>query len=126
MDSLRERHDFISLRDKGVKQVTRYFILQARNTTHDAPPQYGLTASKKIGNAVVRNRARRRLRALVRLHLTEKARVGWHYGLIARYPLPEAPFQELETAFCKAISLIHDTKPSTPYKPLKKNGKKGR
>ena len=48
----------------------------------------GFTASKKIGNAVLRNRAKRRLRALAREVLPRLARPGWDYVLVAR---PEPP-----------------------------------
>ena len=108
IESLRKRHEFLSLRDRGLKEVTRYFVMQARDTKQPDAPLYGLTASKKIGNAVTRNRARRRLRALVRLHLAPQARMGWHYGLIARYSLGEAPFEALESSFVKALQKLHD------------------
>ena len=107
MDTIRKRHAFLSLRDKGVKKVTKPFILQARTLETDEPPRFGLTASKKIGNAVRRNRARRRMRALVRLHLSDKARIGHHYGLIARFDMADAPFDMLETEFLAAIEMVH-------------------
>jgi ribonuclease P protein component len=44
----------------------------------------GFTASKKVGNAVMRNRAKRRLRALAREVLAQEARPGWDYVLVAR------------------------------------------
>ena len=107
IDTIRHRHEFLSLRDKGVKKVTKPFILQARHTASDEAPRFGLTASKKIGNAVRRNRARRRMRALVRLHLADKARAGHHYGLIARFDMPDASFDELEAGFLVAIEAVH-------------------
>ena len=107
IDTIRNRHAFLSLRDKGVKKVTKPFILQARALGTDEPPRFGLTASKKIGNAVRRNRARRRMRALVRLHLADSARMGHHYGLIARFDMPDAPFDVLETEFLAAIETVH-------------------
>ena len=108
IESLRKRHEFLSLRDKGHKEVTRFFVMQARDTKQPHPALYGLTASKKIGNAVVRNRARRRLRALVRMHLAPHGRAGWHYGLIARYALADAPFRALEDSFISALQKLHD------------------
>jgi len=107
LDTIRNRHAFLSLRDKGVKKVTKPFILQARSLDTNEPARFGLTASKKIGNAVRRNRARRRMRALVRLQLADKARRGHHYGLIARFDMPDAPFEALETAFLAAIDTVH-------------------
>ena len=107
MKTIRKRHEFIALRDKGVKKVSKAFILQARPIADDIPPLYGLTASKKIGNAVVRNRARRRMRALVRTHLAAKARIGYHYGLIARFAIADMPYAQLEAHFCEAIDAVH-------------------
>lgn len=107
MESMKKRHEFLALRDKGVKQVTKPFILQARDLSNGDVPRYGLTASKKIGNAVRRNRARRRMRALVRHHLATQARAGYHYGMIARFDMPDAPFEMLETAFLAAIEAVH-------------------
>ena len=107
IETIRKRYDFLALRDKGVKTVAKPFILQARDLASDELPRFGLTASEKIGNAVRRNRARRRMRALVRLHLADKARRGHHYGLIARFDMPDAPFEALETAFLAAIDTVH-------------------
>ena len=107
MDSIRNRYEFIALRDKGLKQVCAHFILQGRFVSDETVPAFGLTASKKIGNAVRRNRARRRLRALAVAHLSYGARPGWHYGLIARYRVCEAPFATLEAEFCQALASLH-------------------
>ena len=108
IETIRKRYDFLALRDKGVKTVAKPFILQARDLAADAQPRFGLTASKKIGNAVRRNRARRRMRALVRLHLSAQARRGYHYGMIARFDMADAPFAELETLFQQAIDHVHN------------------
>ena len=107
LSSIRKRHEFLALRDKGLKKVTRPFILQAYDLHGQQAPRYGLTASKKIGNAVRRNRARRRMRALVRLHLTDAARPGYHYGLIARFDLPDMAFDRLEAEFVAALAAVH-------------------
>ena len=107
MQTIRARHAFLTLRDRGVKKVTKSFILQAYHAASDEVPRYGLTASKKIGNAVRRNRARRRMRALVRLHLQSTARQGYHYGLIARFDIADKPFAEIEAAFIEAIETVH-------------------
>ena len=117
MNSLAKRYEFTRLRDKGRKQVTSFFILQAFDHQDDRAPRYGLTASKKIGNAVRRNKARRRLRALVHNHLLNNARAGFDYGLIARFDCPDADYQQIEQAFEKALIKLHhqfDTKSSKP------------
>jgi ribonuclease P protein component len=55
----------------------------------------GITASKKVGNAVVRNRARRRLRAVARQVLPARGTPGYDYVLIARASTPSRPFAAL-------------------------------
>ena len=61
------------------------FLLQARDRRDDsAVIRVGFTASKKVGNAVTRNRAKRRLRALARTVLAGQGQPGWDYVLVAR------------------------------------------
>ena len=71
----------------------------------------GFTASKKIGNAVMRNRAKRRLRALVRDVLPTLAQPGWDYVLVAR---PEAtvtrPFSSLCEDLRMAVASVHQAR----------------
>jgi ribonuclease P protein component len=67
------------------KQGMPGFLLQARDRQDgEAAVRVGFTASKKIGNAVARNRAKRRMRALAREVLAPLARAGWDYVLVAR------------------------------------------
>jgi ribonuclease P protein component len=70
----------------------------------------GFTASKKIGNAVLRNRAKRRLRALAREILAATGRPGWDYVLVAR---PEATvsraYADLKADLQRAVQSVHRT-----------------
>jgi ribonuclease P protein component len=91
------------------RQGTGGFLLQARNRADgEAGVRVGFTASKKIGNAVLRNRAKRRLRALAREVLAGRARPGWDYVLVAR---PEATvtrsYAELCTDLEAALASVH-------------------
>ena len=82
------RRDFLRVQAAGRKQVTPGFILQmaplpeGQASQHN--PRVGFTASKKVGNAVARNRARRRLRALAREVLAPLAASGFDFVLIGR------------------------------------------
>jgi len=82
------RRDFLRVQAAGRKQVTPGFILQAaplpEGPGSDSAPRVGFTASKKVGNAVARNRARRRLRALAREVLAPLAAPGFDFVLIGR------------------------------------------
>ena len=77
------RKDFLAAaRAKRVN--TPAFVLQIRNRGDAAPARVGFTCSKKVGNAVARNRAKRRLREIARLALTPLAKTGHDYVLIGR------------------------------------------
>ena len=70
----------------------------------------GLTASVKLGGAVVRNRCRRRLREVYRLHAGQ-LRQGWDIILVARGRTATVPWQELNRTFerlCKKLDLLED------------------
>jgi ribonuclease P protein component len=64
-------------------------------TPDTGPPRVGFTASRKVGNAVVRNRARRRLKAAADAVLAARARPGTDYVLIARAATPSRPYADL-------------------------------
>jgi len=83
--------------------VTPGLILQACRQVGDTGPlRVGYTASRRVGGAVQRNRARRRLRAAVAAVMPQHARTGHDYVLVARAATVGRPFdalvQDLETA----------------------------
>ena len=87
IQTLAKRSDFLAAA-RARHRATPGFVVQARQrTTPDAataPIRVGFTCSKKVGNAVARNRAKRRLRAIARAVLPEHGRAGWDYVLIGR------------------------------------------
>jgi ribonuclease P protein component len=106
LERLKRRPDFLRVADGRRKWVTPGFILQtlARAPTDDACDaiRVGFTATRKIGNAVIRNRARRRLRAAAASVMAHHAVAGFDYVLIARSGTPGRPYaalvDDLETA----------------------------
>ena len=107
-ETMQHRPDFLRTA-QGRRQGTGSFLLQGRPRNDDRSlVRIGFTASKKIGNAVARNRAKRRMRALARALLPELARAGWDYVLVAK---PDATvsrdFKEMLADLATALRSVH-------------------
>ncbi len=70
----------------------------------------GYTASKKVGNAVLRNKAKRRMRELVKQVFTKSGRIGYDYVLIARPGITQASFKDLIRDLKWSLKRLHDDK----------------
>lgn len=86
--------------------------LTAEKSTGEEPTgataRVGFTCSKKVGNAVARNRAKRRLRAAARAVLASGARPGWDYVLIGRPGVTAThPFDQLCDDLRSALESVH-------------------
>lgn len=108
LTTLARRADFLAAA-KARKQGTDGLLLQARaRGDGDPAARVGFTASKKIGNAVARNRAKRRLRALAQAVLAPAARPGWDYVLVARPAATIArPWAALMADLSFAVTQVH-------------------
>ncbi len=112
--TLTKRADFLRAA-KGRRQGMPGFLLQARQRGVDeADPsaiRVGFTCSRKLGNAVARNRAKRRLREIARVILPLHGRPGWDYVLVGR---PEATatrdLEEMKADLMRALDRIHGSK----------------
>jgi len=83
LERLKQRKDFLRL--AHAKRVhSTSFVLQARDRGDAQVLRVGFTCSKKVGNAVARNRAKRRLREIARLILPRFGQAGYDYVLIGR------------------------------------------
>jgi ribonuclease P protein component len=95
---LKNRADFLRVAAGRHRAVRPAFIVQAAPPTEDASGtsvRVGFTASRKVGNAVVRNRAKRRLRAIAAEVLPQMGHPGTDYVLVARATANERPYAEL-------------------------------
>lgn len=108
---LTRRADFLRAA-QARRHGTPGFLLQARRRDLAEAPadltRVGFTCSKKLGNAVTRNRAKRRLRAIARAVLPRAGRPGWDYVLVGR---PEATvgrdFAAMTADLDAALARIH-------------------
>jgi ribonuclease P protein component len=107
MERMRQRADFLAAA-AGAKASGSAFTLQARRRADEGPPRVGFTVSKKVGNAVERNRVRRRLREMVRLAPAGRLQAGHDYVLIGRRAALAAPFGQMRQELDAALGRIHD------------------
>ncbi len=106
---LRKRTEFLRVA-KGRRFFTPAFALQAASRLPAEtvePPGFGLTITKKTGNAVVRNRIRRRLRAALKCAPAIDAKPGCDYVIVARREALARPFTGLMTDIEQAVAAIN-------------------
>jgi ribonuclease P protein component len=100
---LKKRAAFLAVAATGKKWVAPGLVVQFGTRREAFGVRYGLTASKKVGNAVERNRARRRLRALAREILLSEAKPDRDYVLIARAGTLRRAYKDLQADLRTAL-----------------------
>ena len=103
---LTRRADFV-LCSKHAWKARKTVVVQLRDRGDDGLPRVGFTASKKVGNAVARNRAKRRLREAAKAVLVPVAKPGHDYVVVARPDTPTASWQRLLDDLEKALLTLH-------------------
>ena len=83
IDKITKRSDYLRA-SKSKYFRSNSFIIQFYNRVDDLEPRYGVTATKKIGNAIKRNKAKRRIRNLVKDLLPKYGKNGYDYVFIAK------------------------------------------
>jgi len=100
---LKSRPQFLAVRE-GEKRRGGFFLLEMLDRKlADADPRVGFTVTKKHGNAVERNRMRRRLKEAVRLHAGFAMQPGHDYVVVARRDVLTAPFEKLASELVSRI-----------------------
>ncbi|MBP0616534.1 ribonuclease P protein component [Jiella mangrovi] len=103
-EKLKKRAQFLAAR-RGRRLNGPFFFVEALERGDEGPPRFGLTVTRKVGNAVERNRIRRRLREAIRVTAEADMAPGIDYVIVARRDAMTAPFtilsQELRRRFAR-------------------------
>jgi len=112
ISTLTKRSDFLSA-NKGLRNARPGFVLLTRPNDGQGV-RFGITVTKKIGNAVVRNRMKRRFRELLRDALPESGLPNHDHVMIGRAGGVERDFQILAEDLGKALRRAQDGKGDAP------------
>lgn len=108
---LTKRADFLKAARAESAGATGFHLQARRRDEDEISPtdiRVGFTCSKKVGNAVARNRAKRRLREAARLILPTHGRAGWDYVLIGRRDVTsDRPWDALLDDLRDALAKVH-------------------
>ena len=108
MEHLKRRQDFVAAA-RALSEAMPGMVVQARNRLDSKPARLGFTCSKKIGNAVTRNRSKRRMREAAKLNLSGQAQDGFDYVLIGRIATATRNFSDLQKDLTSALKRLHRT-----------------
>ena len=113
-ETLKKNYEFRRLYQKGASAAGGCLVIYCRKN-RAGRNRLGLTTSMKLGNAVTRNRLRRRMREVYRLNAGQ-LRQGYDVILVARTRTLTAPWKEMNATFfrlCKKLNLLRDEPPRT-------------
>jgi len=110
LSRLKKRREFLAVAGAKRKWATPGMVVQVRKRRSgeagDDVVRVGFTTSRKVGNAVIRNRARRRLRACVDAVLPGRVKPGLDIVVIGRAQTPARPFEALKDDFLKSLKKL--------------------
>ncbi len=110
--SLRKRADFLALRSATALGFPAFKLVRGRRPGNGCEPQtrVGYTVTKKMGNAVRRNRIRRRLKSVVETVFPLQAEANADYVVIARRAAYDRPFEMMIADMEKAVMALKSGK----------------
>ena len=120
---MRRRADFLAA-NRGLRVARPGFVLLA-NPNSGEGKRYGITVTKKVGNAVVRNRIKRRFRELLRAALPEAGLPDHDHVLIARDGAIERNFAKLGEELAEALARAAEGKGDPPRRRPRKGNRRG-
>jgi ribonuclease P protein component len=107
-DRLRKSGEFILLQRRGARYQSGHFVLYGLGGAKDEPSRLGITVSRRVGNAVVRNRLKRRVRECYRLKLRAMLPAGVAMVVIARKGAGELDWRTTDAELLAgAVALGH-------------------
>ncbi len=117
MKRLKRRQDFVAAA-KAFSWGTPAFMMQLRQRSDDGPARLGFTCTKKLGNAVARNRIKRRLREASRLALPAFAQISCDYVIIGRSAAETRAFDILQSDLISALQRLHAKSNQVAEQPM--------
>ena len=111
LETLKKRSDFLRVASTRKKWITPAMVIQISDLINDddSKIEVGFTASKKVGNAVARSRAKRRMREVAKKVLTGCGSEKHAYVLIARQEIFVCSFDQLIRDLKWALKRLHGT-----------------
>ena len=125
IEHLKRRQDFLAAA-AALVCARRGCVVQARVRDDQGEPRIGFTVTRKLGNAVVRNRIKRRLREAVRVASGLDLRRGHDYVFIGRAATLEQNFNDLKGDIVAAAQRLNEGKGDPPRFRGKNRGGRGR
>ena len=104
-NSLKKNQDFQTVYRRGKSYANKYLVMYVMDSGRE-DTRIGISASKKVGNSVVRHRLKRQIRECYRIRCNEAAR-GYDLVIIAREKCRDRTYQEIEGALLKLMKSHH-------------------
>lgn len=103
---VRKRREYLELQKDGQRIVVAHFVFFVRRRADDEGARLGLIVSRKVGNAVVRNRVKRLCRELFRLHATELLPPNYDCVVLARAGAAEVALRAMHDEWRRALTRL--------------------